>query len=543
MKKFFYLKEENKRYISLITLLTIILSTTCLNAGITGDSNRLLPITSIHESSDNIYNYTTFVVKTEYAGDYHIGFWLLPAQMRDDTFTKYSVFVNGQPAGKISPKEGNWQYSELDDNLYITLNAGLNYISVGVRAPEIPSVERIQVSENPEAVKIPSISYNNYLEDIMRGNRLTRDNFTNESPSHLQSANEGMVYDNVALLYTFYKKVWFEDESTIFITSTSQTPHFIDMMYCGTYKVSSVVPPVYPPIDMSDSDHVSDLPSVNIFVPATSEEMQGINYKGVSEILQGSTSQVATVTVNSIPKEGIYLIRLRTTEPDIQGSANILINGQYFYENVPMAWSKVDVTLSADGKEYASMTQSYMPDEDDPMIFIHRKKSDNIVGWNDNGPQQFLNLYNLNSREAYICQKYNVPTASISVNNAFSYNPTSKCSIITGIEAGSSISLPTNIRPEGSPKDIPSATDIIAANNDLKLPRSLRLEDNFSVSGDNKIKELLVYDCSGNCKAIRVIDSNVINLPIRELGINASGIYVVTVVTEANTISGKLWIK
>ncbi len=392
--------------------------------------NSSLPINNEYESSDGVFNYKSFQLEADAAGEYYAGFWILPARHADKSLTTFTVFVNGNSIGTITPTEGNWQYATLDDDATIGLAVGNNIISIATTAPEIPEVECVRVADNREDAVISSEEYDNFLTDAIAGYDTA---VTEQEPAITYAAGSTPEFHwDMELRYTFYKKMLFSKDEDVFITSSSDKPHIIDVMYCGEYRYPDPEPavPIYP-INPNGTDIGIAQPLLKKFFYATSEEMQGLNWGNRSEKLSGSKSQVATVKIPSIPKEGVYLIRIRTLDNSIQGVVDIHIDNDYFYEDSPISLSYIETSMPADGVEYASMTKSVNPDTDNAMIFIHGNIGDRVVRWNDDGSSARIRENNLDRHDAYISQIYRVNTSGISVSSASSSRPVSRCHVIT----------------------------------------------------------------------------------------------------------------
>ena len=505
----------------------------------TPSADTALSIKEVYESSDGVLNYKTFQVEADAAGEYYAGFWLLPARHADKSPTTFTVFVNGEKAGAITPAVGNWQYAVLDDDIAIDLLAGDNLISIATTAPEIPAVESVRVADNREDAVISSEAYDNFLADAITGNDIE---VVEQEPVMTYSANATTQFLWVMeLRYTFYKKVEFTKGENIFITSSSEKQHVIDVMYCGEYRIKDLYP-FYPSNPTTiGNDFVPTQPTLRVFYYATSEEMQGLNWKASSEKVTGSKSQVATLKILSIPKTGVYLVRVRTTDNSVQGIADVHIDNDYFYEENPISRSYRAISMPADGVEYASMTKSANPGIDDPMIFIHGNGSDRVVGWNDDGPAAKIEENNLDKRDAYISQVYKVPTSGISVSSTSSSRPVSKCHVITRMAVNDS--QPSSQKKAPEVNNMTYISKLSMESEGISIPGSVKLGEGLAISSENRIKEISVFDMAGNMLAKKTVNSDSASMSLSSLNIDSAGVYVVTVATDKSKVSGRILVK
>lgn len=516
-------------------------------------SSAEIPVTEASETSDGVYHYKNFVVDVPEAGDYHVGAWLIPAKHADHSFTIFKVFANGEPAGRITPEYGNWQSRMPDGQVPIGLHKGRNVISFGTARPEIPEVETIRVSMSIDSAAISPVAYEDFLEDAVSGLDIVPCLQEKDTGNALKSAGIPSSLWDMELRYSFYKKVELTQGQNIFLTTSSSKPHIIDMMYCGQYKQTGflvnppgppIFPPVTPPLHSNAVNPGANLPDLEIvtLVYASSEEMQGLNYIAHSEELPGSDSNVATLKVASIPKTGVYLIRLRTTDNNVQGTADLHIDNEYYFDNCPISCSRRDKIIPADGNEYVIMTKSDNSGIDDPMVFIHGNRSDRLIGWNDNGPYDILKDFGLYKRESYIRQIYRMPTSSISVSNASSSSPVSRCDVITYI-------IQDNSQPEQAPFKTQSADTVnrkMGAEFNpvhVEFPGSLKSDEYLNVNSTSEIETITVSDLSGNMLSSLCVKSNSVSVPVSSLNMASKGIYVVSVTTCDGVKSGKILVK
>ena len=128
-------------------------------------ANATLPVKSVSETTDGMFNFKNFEIEASEEGDYYAGFWLLPSKYQDGNFTKFNLYVNGVSFGVISPSKGNWQFAQIDGNKRLHLLEGKNVISLATPIPEFPAVENIKVSHEEDSVRFSSDLYEDFLAD------------------------------------------------------------------------------------------------------------------------------------------------------------------------------------------------------------------------------------------------------------------------------------------------------------------------------------------------------------------------------------------
>ncbi len=530
---------------------------------VTSETNTL-PIKGAYESTNGIYNFKTFEVEAADAGDHYAEFWLRPAKHANDQYTSFYVYVNRAYVGEITPTTGNWQSARIEGIEAFSLMEGSNVITIATRAPEFPDVETIRVARNETDAELSSDAFDAYLDDAIAGT--VRDEVPTEDEGIATFANgqaAGVAFfTNIPLNYSFYSSFFFTKGQEIFITTSSETEHFIDVMYRTTDKsrwVVSVSPDrsaksnIRPPTTL-DSVFIKDPPardSLNFdsvymiyklneqYELATSEEMQGLNWKGISAPAKNSTKQVATVRF-TVPKSGKYLVRLRSKKNGVLSVADLNVNGEYYYENAPIYFAGVSCVIPADGYTYASMTNCSVPGTDDPLIFIHGADSDKLVGFNDDGPSDKIKQYNLSGWDAYIAQKYLVKTTGISVSNYSSSKPVSKCDILARVVEDAP--QPTALKTPKS-RDVSESSSIPIADNSVSIPGMVGLDATLTITATDNINRISVFGLAGHRLGSIESGSPSISVPVSELNILQRGIYIVSVETATGVTSQKVVIK
>ncbi len=497
--------------------------------------------------SQNNLNFTTFEIYAEESGQYHAEFWLLPAKYADGSYTRFSLFLNGEPAGTITPTEGNWQSASIDNGGTLELIEGKNIISIGTPAPEIPSVETIKIAANADDAMISSDAYNSFLNKAKKNTSYQEylsDNYEPEYSTY--GDNQIQSFYNVPLKYTFYHILSFTKGQDIFLTSTSSAEHTIDMVYYGTERdprnniqLNSATSPLIPydtipPITIEPSKEWIKGPCP--YILASSEEMQGLNWCGPSEKALNSLTHIAKIH-ETIPKTGVYFVRIRHNIPGGMGVVNLNVNGTYFYENVPMTYSFVKNTIPADNVSYESFTISANPDIDDPILFVHGA-ADKVVGINDDCTRKIKEFFDLSYYDSYIAQKYRFKTSGLSVSSYMSVNPESECTIITN-----SPQTTVSFKPSLRSQDIQNSLSISAQSNTQGTIMLNNDSKDLTISSLNTdIKRITAFDMFGKKISSIEPDGQIVSVPLSALRLNNHGTYIIFVETAEASFSRKIYL-
>jgi len=507
-----------------------------------GNKDEAVQVESVSESTDGTFNFKSFEVEVPQAASYYMEMWVLPSRMADDTFSSLFVYLNNAYIGTVKPIAANWQSASLAETETLDLPQGTNVITVATIAPETPGVETIKLAINKAAASFSSEAYTKYLEDAIDG-KFYKTNYNEEETSAVSTCSTAAspaYYANVDLKYSFWKTFTFTKDQEIFITSSSETEHKIDVQFHGT---DNTIAPMIPSVSSTALNNSAIADSLFpkywfSYTYATSAEMQGPNWSGSSIKASNSTKQVATVRI-TIPKTGMYMVRMRSTENGVLSVVDLNVNGVYYYEDAPIYLSYVDCVIPADGVEYAVMTNCYNSDTDNPMIFIHGADADRIVGYNNNGPFEKLNEYGLSSKDAYIAQTYFMPTEGISVSSYSSSNPDSKCSIYARV---------ANEDTESAAKAMKSMSSSTTAINSVKdgkgiMPSISAQENVLKISSANKIKSVTVYNTAGSALAHFAYNGNNVSVPTSSFNATGSGLYIICIETEGGVSSRKIIVR
>lgn len=513
------------------------------------------------ESTDGNFNFKTFEVEAVESGSYFAEFWLQPSRYANNLYTTFGVYVNDNYVGSITPSIGNWQAIRLDDNQTLELNKGTNYITVATAVPETPNVETLKIALTDSEAIISSEAYDEYMNKAYAGTKyyIPEEEMALVSPA---STFTNKHFNNVPLNYTFYKTFSFIQGQEIFITSSSAAEHNLDVVYYGEAVIFEIqdprqprdsIPP--PPTGQTNSDeqirHSFGPTNPIIFpwnpkipyfyIPATSEEMQGLNWRSPSQRTINSTADVAVVRM-TVPRTGMYLVRLRTVENGGSAIADLNVNGEYFYEEVPISLSRQDWVIPADGNKYETLTCCNTFGVDDPFLFVHGADADRIVGFNDDGPRYKQLQFDLSGLDSYLLQQYFIDTSAISVSNYSSLQPSSKCSIYIYRYDETETSSRNIVRAK-----MPVASHISAAaltkDNDVNIPSNIERGADLTISATGLINNVSVYTLYGVVLSSVNVGDVVLSTSTSTLNISQPGVYIIRVETTKGETSRKVIVK
>lgn len=342
------------------------------------------------------------IAKTD--GDFYTNFWLIPTAKPNGEFFQYKVKVNGFYVGAIKPKVGGWQSISLENNHKIKLQHGTNTISIIGMAPDVPNVEHVRLTTMTDNNKSESLNYKAYIDGIQQAlaSEKQKGNFmlTNGADSLVNfnaldnsfdriryapaTTTENPLYDfeyctGMTAHYTFYKTVYFTQGQQIFLATDG----------------------------IDDFQHVLEFFSVS-------------NPENHSWSSMSNSNSMASLNI-TIPQTGMYNVRVRSYLNARSGFCNLNINGENYYNSIPVYSIGVRCTQDTD-QVYNTFT---VKSEGDPMIWIEEGTSipGKIMCYNDDYQGTGNFAWGLNSR---IKKNFIRPVHSVLISTYSSYNPTAK---------------------------------------------------------------------------------------------------------------------
>jgi len=472
----------------------------------TGNSSALLTDNNdiTLKPSDNYFLdgncYIIFTFESSEELDAYAQFWLQPSKYSDDSYTVYTVLVNGCYAGNITPQKGNWQNISIDGNVLLKFKKGLNTISVFTAAPETPDIELVRISCYEQKAQVESVEYDRFLEKAIATDFedcYIEDQSISDNDALMLGTLNMYLYTNVPLKYTFHKSVRFTAGQQIFITSSSTIPHIIDFFY----------------------EHRN--------IP----QQQGLSWLAESEATINTSSTQVASTIITIPATGYYKVRVRSKESGVLGTATININGAYYYEDSPIYYRSNICEIPANGQEYVAMTRCAIQEEDDPALYIEGGGSTppKVVEYNDDGDEDKLEYYNLSSYDSYIKTEYLMETNLVSINMYHSSTPASKCDILARITE----------QEESAAKRYFSSENTNDTLEDNSVDFSI-VSGGISVNAQEKIEEIRVYSLAGELVWSTTSKQPESIIPIGTMSPICKGIYVIDIKTAKGKYSEKI---
>lgn len=524
--------------------------------GIESSPTSTLPITGVTEATDGNYNFKSFEVEASESGAYYTEFWLLPSKYADNSYSTFLIYLNDNYVGSISPTVGNWQSARVDDHETFNLAEGKNVITIATLAPEFPEVETLRIALNDEEAAFDSESYEAFLEDAAAGvtYNIPEDDVMSVYASDASGVSPAH-FSNLPLNYTFYKTFSFTKDQEIFITTSSEASHKIDVVYYGSEPKIFINPgierPVYPinPGIINPQSGNSLVVNPGIFIPsakyrlaytpATSDEMQGLSWVFPSEKSKNSSTQLATARI-TIPKSGQYLVRVRHASNGGSAIADVNVNGVYYYTDIPITLVYRDCAIPADNNYYATFTCCNNFGTDDPYLFIHGGNFDKVVGFNDDAPSAKREQYDISTWDSYISQKYFMKTSGISVSNFSSSKPTSRCNVVARISEGAAQSV-AKARAKGG--NTAGVTELAITDESVRIAVPENLSGSLSINATEKIQKVSIYGLAGDHIGSVICKDSYANIPVSSLNITQTGIYVISVETSHGITSKKVVLK
>jgi len=370
-------------------------------------------------------------------GYYHLYFWIHPTLLRDGNFSEYKVYVNGGYEGIVSTDKEGWQSASLERNRKVYLNKGINTIAVSCLSPEVPCVEAVNASTESTVSGFSPEAYTSYINNLRQNPFLSPQNIA-DNPQEIFSFTD-TTYISVPLKYSFRLLREYNQNDIINFTTTSSTPHKLDVFFYGERTVFN---PIYlGEGDTTDGIRIDPIvirrKNVIAYEPATNSQAQGLNWLGVSESDNGGNHTIyKTIT---IPRTGLYMIKLRGSGNGVQGLADLCINQTEYHNDCPFFYYGNEVEFPADHRRHSAMAYSSWPGHSDPMIFIEGNVSERVVAFNDDHSDINSFSYGLDEWDPFVEMVFSVKTSAIHLSNYGSLNPDTTCILRFIANAGNGV--------------------------------------------------------------------------------------------------------
>jgi hypothetical protein len=490
-----------------VLLFMALLPTVISNAKEQNEENDVLTVKASSDTIIGDYAYKSFEVVITSAGNYFGETWLSAAQYADKSYTSFQFSMDGTVIGNFSPQKEGWQNVCITKNEGIFLTQGLHVFSVRTLIPEIPIVEFVKFAKSKTMCKISSAAYDSYIQKAEKGV-----NYNNTCEHGIDTPietimNSGLVvFTNVPLKNSFYTLLYFTAGQQVFMTATSTTDHIIDFFHSSYSEFQE----------------------------------QTMNWAGVS----GPTANPSDYKVSSIaltiPVTGYYTIKARSQVSGVLGTVDVNVNGSYYYNNRPLYYEGRNVVQPADSNVYATMTISPSDVGVDPILYIEGAGSTpgRIVAYNDDAPSEAVQQYQLDSHDSFLSHTYYMPTSGLHVVNFSSFNPEGTCTVLARVAVSPDDEMTSafDIANCSNVRERKSVTKL----NTLKSKKDIYIKHSkvyVEIESPNEIQRIKVYNYAGHlCGTVNVHSEGII-LPLEDLNMSDSGLYIICVETNDGVFS------
>ena len=478
----------------------------------------------------------TFELEALEESDYYACIWTNSALCTTGKYAPLSVAINGKAIADIDFTEGNWQPILLNGGQPIHLRKGTNTFALSCPASIVPNVECINVSSDLQSACISSNKYTEYLEKAKSGQQNT-ETLSAKKSIRLQSAESGHTYvhESIPLKYSFHTSCYFSQNQDVHFATSGTIPHAVDIFYYGSEKsitldsLFSKNDVEYANISTASIKSVNNFPTTQIphkitmvYTPATADEIQGLNWKRISQCSASDKALHATDFTINFHKDGFYMIKLRSLENGTLGIADLTIDDMT-YGDVPVYYAAIDCAMPADSNYYSAAALRGSEPMSDPMLFVEGNDGLRVVGYSDDNSGTIIGEQISKGRDAFIRQTYNIDTQRLHVCNYSSENPEGTCDIIGGVsdkdnQEAERSAAELSIKPYGKYTNGSFATSI----SNSSIPPSV----NDAVRND-------IYDISGK----RIVTSSAKGTEAsHSVG---SGIHIIQTTTKAGKFCKK----
>lgn len=383
-----------------------------------------LPVMSTSIQSVGTENVKNFCVDAPEDGQYFCSFWLLSADYGNSVYSTFKVRVNGTYVGIVTTKQGGWQSAQIDDASVVYLKKGNNVVSIASEGCEIPEVETLYLARKYYDTTFDGSKYEEYVENAMDGYASSYEVCPdNTTVTYDLTLNTYLLKTTLPLRYSFFKMYNLKQGDHITVSATSlNKKHVIDVFYVG---------------DLLGDNETFDKPG---YIEATTDEMQGLAWRrDCDPQMTDGSHYVSTMSID-IPKSGLYMFKLRTSDNNAITTASFSATGSRShgflsellnlgkFQNVPISYGCADCVIPANAKDYYVYTQVH-GDQSDPMLFVEGNDGGRIVGFNNGVDDDLEKEYGIGSKDALIAQTYKVKTSGVHVANYSSLSPDISCGV------------------------------------------------------------------------------------------------------------------
>lgn len=356
------------------------------------------------KSVKGLQTFTTFEVRVSESGLYYANFWILGTKLPDGKIATYEILVNGKPQhDNVVPDINDWQAVGTQNKSKLFLHTGVNTITLIGQAPDVPEVEFVRLSKIQNRSIISSSKYDRYKSNIISLSKanasynlqqrkikrqISNDNDTIVAPTKMLKsiAYDTPLYDyqystHVKIKYTFFKTVSFTQGQQIFVSTNG----------------------------IDNYEHI-----LEIFSASNPEKHSWSSHS--------NSNCLASLNIK-IPETGIYYVRVRSYLNATSGLANVNINGENYFSNVPLYSIGVVCRLGTDQvyNTFACSTTG------DPILWIESYGTPSgIIAFNDD----YHGSGNFNwGRWSRISKKFTVPGDAVLLSQYGSSNPEAYCDL------------------------------------------------------------------------------------------------------------------
>lgn len=500
-------------------------------------------INGVYEAKDSTHNYRNFILDCKQSGKFYIFFWIQASMCSDGNVAKFKVFLNGNKVGEIHPNKSGWQVAKMENNKNISLNKGKHTLSISSLSPDFPDVEMIHVSSNADDNCINANEYEAYQEKAKRNEYITDYKNHYQCDNYVLSAYTSQDFqEDIPIKYSFFKRHSFKEGEELSVNSASRIQHCVDVFYIGqpyNFNIANSASKANE-FNTNNCDGTTIEPPLQlkpVFIPASTEEMQGLSWKRNPIVNLDSGSKVFFTTSMKIriPKTGLYIIKARSIQNGMLGTVDISINGKYEYD-APIYYSAVNCIFPADDNNYAVLTKA---DDiySDPMLFVEGNMGNRIVGFaDDNGNDNIKSAYGLGLYDAYLSQVYKIRTSNMHVTNYNSLSPEKTCVLKGFLEEGNQLGKAmANITCKKEEQ----------GNKELAIygPQSVMPTSVAQFSSPIEITNIQAFDMHGRLMSTATINSSKCTVSIHMLGLHKKGVYILIFNTREGKISRKIVVR